>query len=92
MYIQPIPRTVEEAVKVGPFQATDWLIIMMAILLPRMCPLFIRSLTVAGFLTWETLLQTFAIAGTVLFLRLKSGKPRGFFWYWFAYAVRPNRY
>jgi hypothetical protein len=89
--IEPIPRTVEEAVKVGPFAVGDWLIILVALLIPRMAVTYLRDLYLLG-ISWENILQ-FGLGGAaLLLLKFKTNRPRGFFASVLLYAARPNRY
>jgi hypothetical protein len=89
--IEPIPRTVEESVKVGPFVVGDWLIILVALLIPRMAMAQVRDLYLLG-VPWEGILQ-FGLGGAaLLLLKFKTNRPRGFFTSVVLYAARPNRY
>jgi hypothetical protein len=90
--VQPVPRTIEQPVKIAFLDASDWLVLLSAILLPRLLESFFRRLTVFG-ISYQQILEVGAIVFAVVLLKtMKFGKPRGHLVYSLIYWLRPNRY
>ncbi|AGY58005.1 hypothetical protein [Gloeobacter kilaueensis] len=90
--LRRVPRTVEEPVRIGPFDATDWLIILLALLLPRLFYRWTYNVYLLGMSLQSLLFWIFLATGYVILQFFKWGKPRGYLWASVLYAFRPNRY